>query len=191
MLYSVVFTSAVLQQESAVGTQVSPPSWASLPPFWVIAEHWAELPVLQHSFPRASYCIHISVYVSVTLPIHPTLFTTAGTCKQPKCPSTDEWIKMWDMYLFGCHRCSFSHSCPTLCDLMDCSVPGSSVLHYLLEFAQNYVQVRIYNGMLFSHEKKQNWVICSGVDESRTYNTECSKLESKNKYGILMHIYEI
>ena len=26
----------------------------------------------------------------------------------------------------------FSH-CPTLCDLMDCSTPGSSVLHYLLK----------------------------------------------------------
>ena len=27
------------------------------------------------------------------------LFTTARTWKQPKCPSTDEWIKkMWYMY---------------------------------------------------------------------------------------------
>ena len=23
------------------------------------------------------------------------LFTIARTCKQPKCPLTDEWIKMW------------------------------------------------------------------------------------------------
>ena len=23
------------------------------------------------------------------------LFTVAKTCKQPKCPLTDEWIKMW------------------------------------------------------------------------------------------------
>ena len=28
------------------------------------------------------------------------LFTTAKTCKQPKCPSTDEWIKkMWYIYM--------------------------------------------------------------------------------------------
>ena len=28
-----------------------------------------------------------------------TLFTIAGTWKQPKCPTTDEWIKkMWYMY---------------------------------------------------------------------------------------------
>ena len=26
------------------------------------------------------------------------LFTIARTCKQPKCPSTDEWIKMWYIY---------------------------------------------------------------------------------------------
>ena len=26
------------------------------------------------------------------------LFTTAGTWKQPKCPSRDEWIKMWYIY---------------------------------------------------------------------------------------------
>ena len=29
--------------------------------------------------------------------------------------------------------------CLTLCDSMDCSTPGSPVLHYLLEFAQTYV----------------------------------------------------
>ena len=26
------------------------------------------------------------------------LFTTAKTWKQPKCPSTDDWIKMWYIY---------------------------------------------------------------------------------------------
>ena len=30
----------------------------------------------------------------------------------------------------GC--CSVAKSCPTLCDPMDCSTPGSPVLHYLL-----------------------------------------------------------
>ena len=30
-------------------------------------------------------------------------------------------------------------SCPTLCDPMDCSTPGFSVLHHLLEFAQIHV----------------------------------------------------
>ena len=31
---------------------------------------------------------------------------------------------------------SVTKSCPNLCDPMDCSMPDSSVLHYLLEFAQ-------------------------------------------------------
>ena len=35
--------------------------------------------------------------------------------------------------------CSVAQSCLTLCDPMDCSTPGSSVLHYLLEFAQTHV----------------------------------------------------
>ena len=33
--------------------------------------------------------------------------------------------------------CSVAKWCPTLWDSMDCSMPGSSVLHYLLEFAQD------------------------------------------------------
>ena len=32
-----------------------------------------------------------------------------------------------------------SKSCSTLCDPMDCSMPGFSVLHYLPEFAQTHV----------------------------------------------------
>ena len=32
--------------------------------------------------------------------------------------------------------CSVTQSCLTLCDPMDCSTPGSPVLHYLPEFAQ-------------------------------------------------------
>ena len=38
-----------------------------------------------------------------------------------------------------CCCCSVAKSCLTLCDPMDCSMPGSSVLHYLSEFAQTQV----------------------------------------------------
>ena len=34
--------------------------------------------------------------------------------------------------------CSVTKSCPTLCNPMDCSIPGFPVLHYLLEFAQTH-----------------------------------------------------
>ena len=35
--------------------------------------------------------------------------------------------------------CSVAKLCPTLCDPMDCSMPGSTILHYLLEFAKIHV----------------------------------------------------
>ena len=38
---------------------------------------------------------------------------------------------------FSC--CPVTMSCPTLCELMDCSMPGFPILHYLLEFAQTHV----------------------------------------------------
>ena len=47
----------------------------------------------------------------------------------------------------------------------------------------------IYNGILLSHKKKQNWVICSEVDES-VIQSEVSQKE-KNKYRMLTHIYGI
>ena len=38
-----------------------------------------------------------------------------------------------------CFCCSVAQSCPTLCDPMNCSMPGFPVLHYLLELAQTPV----------------------------------------------------
>ena len=38
-----------------------------------------------------------------------------------------------------CCCCSVTKSCLNLCDLMSCSTPGSSVLHYLLAFAQVHI----------------------------------------------------
>ena len=34
--------------------------------------------------------------------------------------------------------CSVAELCPTICDPMDCSTPGSPVLHYLPEFVQTH-----------------------------------------------------
>ena len=76
------------------------------------------------------------------------LFIIARTCKQPKCPLTDEWIKkMWHIY--------------------------------------------IYNGLLFTHKKKWNWVICSEMDGPRDCYTEWSKPEREYKYHMLTHIHGI
>ena len=40
--------------------------------------------------------------------------------------------------IFSCFS-SVTKSCPPLCDLMDCSTPGLTVLHYLPEFTQTHV----------------------------------------------------
>ena len=40
---------------------------------------------------------------------------------------------------YGCCGCSVTKSCPTLCNLVNCSTPAFSVLHYFCEFAQTYV----------------------------------------------------
>ena len=48
------------------------------------------------------------------------------------CVTLNVW---WDC----CYCYSVAKSCPTLCHPMDCSSPGSSVLHYLLEFAQIHI----------------------------------------------------
>ena len=46
--------------------------------------------------------------------------------------------------------CSVTKSCMTLCDLMDCHMPGSSIFHYLQEFAQ--INVHMASGPITSSE---------------------------------------
>ena len=46
--------------------------------------------------------------------------------------------------------CSVTQSCPTLCDPMDCSTPGSPVHHQLLELAQTHVH-RVRDAIQPSH----------------------------------------
>ena len=47
-----------------------------------------------------------------------------------------------------CH--SVAQSCPTLCDPMDCSMPGFPVLYHLLELAETYVH-RVGDAIQLSH----------------------------------------
>ena len=49
-----------------------------------------------------------------------------------------------------CCSCSVAKSCPTLCNLMECSMPGFPVLHYFLEFAQTHVHLA-YGAIQPSH----------------------------------------
>ena len=47
--------------------------------------------------------------------------------------------------------------------------------------------VHIYNGILLSHEKERNCVICRDMDGSRDCHTQWSKSERENQIRILMH----
>ena len=56
------------------------------------------------------------------------LFTIARTWKQPRCLSTDEWIKklvhIYNGILLNHAAAKSLQSCPTLCDPIDGSPPG-------------------------------------------------------------------
>ena len=72
------------------------------------------------------------------------LFTIAWkwtwTWKQPKYPSTKEWIKKMCVYVYiyiSSSVQSLSHV--RLCDPTDCSTPGFRVHHQLPELAQTHV----------------------------------------------------
>ena len=54
------------------------------------------------------------------------------------CPSISFSLFPFIAYFLRCW-CSIAKSCPTLCNCMDHSTPGSSVLHYLPELARIHV----------------------------------------------------
>ena len=73
------------------------------------------------------------------------MLTTHGNHCREEPILTPWWIYLTDFNLYFslllllCHYCLVTNSCPTLCDPMDCSTPGSSFLHYLPEFAWTHV----------------------------------------------------
>jgi len=78
-------------------------------------------------------------------------------------------------------------SCPTLCDPIDGSLPGSSVPGILqvrtLEWVYTYI-------VLLKNKKEQNWTICRDMDESGVCHTEQSTSEGE-KYHVLTNASEI
>ena len=67
---------------------------------------------------------------------------------QMLCVSNCSLLNNWTIVIVHC--CSVAQSCPTLCDPMNCSTPGFSVLHYLPEFAQTHVHW-IYDAIQSPH----------------------------------------
>ena len=52
---------------------------------------------------------------------------------EPQCPH------LWNSFYLVGSCCSATKSCLTLCDTLDCSMPGFPVLYYSLEFVQIHV----------------------------------------------------
>ena len=74
------------------------------------------------------------------------LFTIAKIWKQPKYPSTEEWIKkMWYVYIYI------------------------------------YTHTRIYNGILFIHEKGEYHAICKNMDGPWAYYAKWNKSDRERK----------
>ena len=131
MLYNVVIVSVVQQSESATHICI-------YPLFLGFSSHFGhhrassrvscaiQLVLIGYLF-YTLYCI----YVNPSLPVHPIL-------------------------PFPFSISSVIQSCPILCDPMDCSMPGFSVHHQLLELAQTHVH-RVGDAIQPSHPG-QNFV---------------------------------
>ena len=95
----------------------------------------SELPVLCSSFPLAIHSAHATVYTSALLfQCIPSLSFKSNDWK------TRRLLRQFILHIFiSCCCYSIAKSYPPLCNPKDCSMPGFSVLRYLLEFAQSHV----------------------------------------------------
>ena len=124
-------------------------------------------------------------------PYDSALFTVVKIWKQAKYPLTVEWIKMWYiyicvcvhiyifiyvscsvcificmyiyMYIYSVVKISVTQSCPTLCNTMDYSPPGSSV-HGILQ-----ARILEWVAILFSRK-------CSQLRESNLDLQHCMQI---------------
>ena len=74
--------------------------------------------------------------------------------------------------------CSVAKSCPTLCNLMDCTTPGFPVLHYLSEFALREEETMLHlrhseYWMSWGHQEKTGIIDKSSVLTSSREDWEC------------------
>ena len=83
------------------------------------------LAVLCMSDKSSTFCICVYIYINLKRSV---IFITSLSHQTHICISS---------YVLCC--CSVSKSCLTLCNPMNCNVPGFPVLHYFLKFAQTDV----------------------------------------------------
>ena len=95
--------------------------------------------------------------------------------------------------------CSVAHSCPTLCDPMDCSTPALSVPHHLPKFAQVHVHCIVDAIHLFlpltpcfpalnlsQHQRLFQWVSC--LHQWPKYWSFSFSISPSNKYSGLISL---
>ena len=97
----------------------------------------------------------------------------AKTGKQPNCPSTGEWTKkIW---------CTYTHIyvkvaqlCLTLCDPIDCSLPGSSVHGILQTRILEWVAVPVSRGTSWPRNRTSISCIAGGFFTSWATREACT-----------------
>ena len=97
------------------------------------------------------------------------LFSCDKECKGNRNQST----QTRESTMFSC--CSVTKSFPTLCDPIDCSVPGCSVLFCLLEFAQIslncFPSTRVFSSDLALHIRRPKyWSFSFSICPSNEYS---------------------
>jgi len=109
------------------------------------------------------------------------LFTIAKTWQQHKYPLIYEWIKkIWYIYTmeYAAAAAKSLQSCPTLCDPIDGSPPGSTIPGIFQARVLEWVAIAFsaveYDSAI---KKEQNNAICSinNMDRFRDYHTRSSK----------------
>ena len=122
--------------------------------------------------------IHTSVNTHLVPVTQLVGFNTIVTCLPPILSRKES--------IGNCCCCSVTQSCPTLCDpmdfatpcsSMDCTMPGFSVLHCLLEFAQIHVHWASDGGFPDSSVSKES--MCNAGDQGSIPGLRRSSGEGK------------
>jgi len=138
-----VLVSAIHQHESATGIHMSPPSWTSLSPLTLsyssrLSQSTGfEFPVSYRKFPLAIYLTYGNVYFNATLSICPTL--SIPHCVHKSVFSVCIFIAA------AAAAAKLRQLCPTLCDPIDGSPPGSTVPGILQARTLEWVAISFSN----------------------------------------------
>ena len=100
----------------------------------------SEFLYLQFAFPRAVHSKTL-YHLKPTLSVSSSNFLWSFKSKVSSHSGLEKHIVPFRFLftVFCCCFCSVAQSCLTLCNPMDCCLPGFPVLHYLPEFAQTHV----------------------------------------------------